>query len=225
MTFLKGDRDVGRVITGSSNFTYSGLVDNLEFNVELKNRTDYEFARQKFGCSSANTLKINVACLRHGDSRSQNWNQPCPNTTCTYYGQKNQGNIRSIASDMTQSGKRRVFQCTTCGEQFSETRARVLFDVRTPEEKVLMSLKMLLVRVSLANISFVLGMIEETVLKWLERAARKAEDINTALLKALPVTTVQLDEMWSFVQRKVSAYAADGERQSPQDAEAGRQWV
>ncbi len=48
MTFAEGDRDVGRVITGSSNFTQSGLVDNLEFNVELKNRADYEFARQKF---------------------------------------------------------------------------------------------------------------------------------------------------------------------------------
>ena len=48
MTFREGDRDVGGVITGSSNFTQSGLVDNLEFNVELKNRSDYEFAKQKF---------------------------------------------------------------------------------------------------------------------------------------------------------------------------------
>lgn len=48
MTFKEGDRDVGRVITGSSNFTQSGLVDNLEFNVELKNRADYEFAKSKF---------------------------------------------------------------------------------------------------------------------------------------------------------------------------------
>jgi len=48
MTFAEGDRDVGRVITGSSNFTRSGLVDNLEFNVELKNRADYEFAKRKF---------------------------------------------------------------------------------------------------------------------------------------------------------------------------------
>ncbi|MFQ5675334.1 MAG: helicase-related protein, partial [bacterium] len=48
MTFIEGDRDVGRVITGSSNFTYSGLVENLEFNVELKNRADYDFAKQKF---------------------------------------------------------------------------------------------------------------------------------------------------------------------------------
>jgi superfamily II DNA/RNA helicase/HKD family nuclease len=48
ITFKEGDRDVGRVITGSSNFTKSGLVDNLEFNVELKNRADYEFAKNKF---------------------------------------------------------------------------------------------------------------------------------------------------------------------------------
>ena len=48
MSFLEGDRDVGRVITGSSNFTQSGLVDNLEFNTELKNRADYDFAKAKF---------------------------------------------------------------------------------------------------------------------------------------------------------------------------------
>src|SRR3989344_155330 len=48
MTFSEGDRDKGRVITGSSNFTQAGLMDNLEFNVELKNRADYDFALAKF---------------------------------------------------------------------------------------------------------------------------------------------------------------------------------
>ena len=48
MTFKEGDRDQGRVITGSSNLTQSGLVDNLEFNVELKNVSDYQFAKDKF---------------------------------------------------------------------------------------------------------------------------------------------------------------------------------
>ncbi|WP_022854855.1 helicase-related protein [Thermodesulfobacterium thermophilum] len=48
MTFREGDRDIGRVITGSSNLTYSGLDDNLEFNVELKNPSDYLFAKEKF---------------------------------------------------------------------------------------------------------------------------------------------------------------------------------
>src|SRR5216684_9054781 len=48
MTFAEGDRDKGRVITGSSNLTQAGLQDNLEFNVELKTRADYEFALAKF---------------------------------------------------------------------------------------------------------------------------------------------------------------------------------
>ena len=48
MTFKEGDRDKGRVITGSSNFTRSGLIGNLEFNVELKNPSDYDFAKNKF---------------------------------------------------------------------------------------------------------------------------------------------------------------------------------
>lgn len=48
MSFKEGDRDIGRVITGSSNLTEAGLVDNLEFNVELKNSADYLFAKNKF---------------------------------------------------------------------------------------------------------------------------------------------------------------------------------
>ncbi len=48
MTLKQGNLDTGRVITGSSNFTRSGLEGNLEFNVELKDRSDYEFAKHKF---------------------------------------------------------------------------------------------------------------------------------------------------------------------------------
>lgn len=48
MSLKKDEMDVGRVITGSSNFTAAGLKDNLEFNVELKNRSDYEFSIGKF---------------------------------------------------------------------------------------------------------------------------------------------------------------------------------
>jgi superfamily II DNA or RNA helicase len=48
MTFAEDDRDIGRIITGSSNFTRAGMVDNLEFNVELKNPSDFTFAKNKF---------------------------------------------------------------------------------------------------------------------------------------------------------------------------------
>ncbi|HAR98210.1 MAG TPA: helicase, partial [Syntrophus sp. (in: bacteria)] len=46
--FGEDDRDFGRVITGSSNFSEAGFVANREFNVELKNRADVEFALARF---------------------------------------------------------------------------------------------------------------------------------------------------------------------------------
>jgi len=66
MTFIEEDKDVGRVITGSSNFTQAGLVDNLEFNVELKDRADYEFALNKFNelWKNAVDVKDKYRCLR-----------------------------------------------------------------------------------------------------------------------------------------------------------------
>jgi len=49
MTFDEDNSpDVGRVITGSSNLTQAGLISNLEFNVELKNSSDYNFALNSF---------------------------------------------------------------------------------------------------------------------------------------------------------------------------------
>ena len=38
----------GSVITGSSNFSKAGLSNNLEFNVELKDSRDVQFALDRF---------------------------------------------------------------------------------------------------------------------------------------------------------------------------------
>ncbi len=46
--YKEDDRDFGNVITGSSNFSESGLLGNREFNVQLKNRADVEFALTQF---------------------------------------------------------------------------------------------------------------------------------------------------------------------------------
>jgi transposase-like protein len=134
------------------------------------------------------------------------------------------GNVSAIATYLTQSGKRRIFRCRTCATHFAETRETVFFDLRTSEEKVMMALKMLLVRVDLAGICFVLGVTEETVLAWLRRAAQQAEAINHHLLRHLPVTQVQLDEMWNFIERK-HARETDEAGESLPEGEEGRQGV
>ena len=46
--FSEDDRDFGRVMTGSSNFSENGLKANLEFNVELKDKVDVVYALNQF---------------------------------------------------------------------------------------------------------------------------------------------------------------------------------
>jgi len=106
--------------------------------------------------------------------RPRDWGHPCPNAECPLFKRMNRGNVSAISTYMTESGKRRIFRCRHCETTFSETQDTVFFDLRTSEEKVMMALKMLLVRVDLSGISFVLGVHEETVLAWLVRAAAKA---------------------------------------------------
>jgi IS1 family transposase len=156
--------------------------------------------------------------------KPKEWGQPCPNPACGHYKLMNRGNVKAIATYETQSGKRRIFQCRECGEQFSETRDTVFFDLRTPEEKVMIVLKLLLCKVELTAISFAMGVSEETSLEWLRRAAEKADEINQHLLREVEVTQVELDELWSFVLRK-RATGAESNGESPEESSDGRQWV
>jgi hypothetical protein len=55
-------------------------------------------------------------------------------------------------------------------------------------------------------------------------AVTGSAEVNEQVLRELPVTQVQLDELWSFIARKQSTQAAsDGE--SPDESTDGRQWV
>jgi IS1 family transposase len=153
-----------------------------------------------------------------------NWGQPCPNPECRQYNLINRGNVRALSPYQTQSGKRRILQCKHCERSFAETRDTVFFDLRTPEEQVLMALKRLVVKVELAGSSFVWGVTEETTWEGLRRAAQPAEPINAHWLRGLPVTQVQLDERWSFVTRK-HAKEAELDGESPDPSAEGRQWI
>ena len=52
----------------------------------------------------------------------QNWNQPCPNKECKDHGQINKGNISSISSYLSKSGRRRILLTVTdFGGQYIDT--------------------------------------------------------------------------------------------------------
>jgi transposase-like protein/IS1 family transposase len=155
---------------------------------------------------------------------AKDWGQVCPDPDCHQHTAPEPGMIISIATYQTRSGKRRIFYCKDCKRTFSETRDTVFFDLRTPEERVMLCLRLLVAGVEVSQIAQALEVTEESVLRWLRRAAQKAEQINEHLLKDVRVTQVQLDEMWNFIARKHSEEASS-DKESPPESTDGRQWV
>lgn len=126
----------------------------------------------------------------------------CLNQQCELYGEVGKGNIVSNGTYSTQGGRVRKFICRSCGKVFNERTGTVFFDLRTPVDKVILALKLLLKGMSVRGIAEVLETKPDTVLSWLRRAAEHSEDVETVLLCDLKVRKVELDELWTFVQKK-----------------------
>ena len=126
----------------------------------------------------------------------------CPNQACELYGKAGQGNIVSNGTYKSQSGRVRKFMCRSCGRVFNERTGTFFFDLRTSEEKVLLALKLLLKGMGIRAIAEVLDCKPDTVLSWLRRAAEHSAEVEARWLGELKVSKVELDELWTFVEKK-----------------------
>lgn len=126
----------------------------------------------------------------------------CPNKKCVLYGQTGKENIIGNGTYKTKSGKIRKYICKSCGLVFNDRTNTAFFDLRTKDEKVLIALKMIIKGMSLRSVAEILDVKLDTVRGWLTRAAEHSEEVNKVLLKDLKVSKVELDELWTFVQKK-----------------------
>lgn len=129
-------------------------------------------------------------------------NVACVNKECKNYRKIGTSSIVSNGTYSTQSGKVHKYICRECGRVFCERQSTAFYDIRSPEDKVILSLKLILQGLSLRAVSNVLGVKLDTVRFWLTRSAAHAEQINDALVKQIKVNRVELDELWSFVRKK-----------------------
>lgn len=129
-------------------------------------------------------------------------NVACPNEKCQNYNKTDTGSIASNGSYATQSGRVRKFICRECGLVFCQRRGTAFYDIRSPEDKVILALKLVLQGMSLRAVSHVLGVKLDTVRFWLTKSAFHAEQVNEALVKEIRVSRIELDELWSFVRKK-----------------------
>lgn len=129
-------------------------------------------------------------------------NEACPNLECSLYGQTGKGNIVSNGTIKTKQGENRAkFLCKACGGSFCSRTGTIFYDLRTPEEKVILALKLLVKGMPLRGVADVLEVKLDTVRHWLKVAAEHSEKVSEMLLKELNVSQVELDALWTFVKK------------------------
>jgi len=93
----------------------------------------------------------------------------CFNEACEDYQRVNQGNM--LKNGKTDTGVQR-YLCKTCKRSFTETKGTMFYRCRHSPEEIVECMAMVGDRNSLAAIHRIKGVKEETVCKWLERAAQ-----------------------------------------------------
>ena len=119
----------------------------------------------------------------------------CDNASCFDVGQIGIGNSK------VHSYTERRFYCTTCRRTFSADKGTFFETLRTPRPLLLDAVALLVERNSLRAISRIKHSKVDSVLHWLELAGQQGAAINHHFLRNLPLTQVQIDELWSFVKK------------------------
>lgn len=113
----------------------------------------------------------------------------------------------TIVRDGHVKGRQR-WLCRGCGRSFGQTTGTALAGVHTDAAEVVRALLVVLRRGSLRAAEEVTGHKHETISGWLDRAAAHAESLTEVLVHDLALSTVEVDEFWSFVRRKKGATSA-----------------
>jgi len=126
----------------------------------------------------------------------------CANRKCDKYGDIGCGNIAANGTYRTKSGTVRKYICRECGTVFNDRTGTAIFDLRTDDEIIMKALKLAVSGMSIRAISRDLKVNQETIRRWLKRAADHSEDVETVLMRKTKASKVELDEMWTYIQKK-----------------------
>src|SRR5713101_1937028 len=100
------------------------------------------------------------------------------------------------------SGGRRRYECRGCGRFFGDTAGTPMYRLHTPAAEVAQALLIVMRRGSLRAAEEITGHKYETIGEWLRRASEHEEALTAVLTQDLHLSTVEIDEFWSFVRKK-----------------------
>ena len=119
----------------------------------------------------------------------------CPNRACSQPHVVKNGHL---------NGRQR-YHCRQCGAWFGETHGTPLYRLRTDPREIARALNILVHHGSLRAAEEVTGHKYETIRRWAVLAVEQADLVTSILVHDLQLTTVEVDEFWSFIKKKIAA--------------------
>src|SRR5437660_4549199 len=146
--------------------------------------------------------------MNERESKEQSSLPPCPNPTCRE---------SHVVRNGSHRGRQR-YCCRSCQTYFEETEGTPMYGLKTPAAEVAQALLIVMRRGSLRAAEEITGHKYETISWWLKRTASHAVAITEVLANDLHLSQVEIDEFWSFVQKK------RGPLSSPTKESVGAAW-
>src|SRR5436309_13788426 len=132
------------------------------------------------------------------ESKKQVGRPSCPNPNCE---------ASHVVRNGSHRGRQRYY-CRSCKTYFGGTQGRPMYGLKTPAAEVAQALLIVMRRGSLRAAEEITGHKYETIGGWLKRAASHAAAITQVLASDLHLSQVEIDEFWSFVQKKTASPAS-----------------
>ena len=130
--------------------------------------------------------------MNQPEKKEQRSLPPCPNPECRE---------SHVVRNGSHRGRQR-YCCRTCKTSFGETQGTPMYGLKTEASEVAQALLIVMRRGSLRGAEEITGHKYETISVWLKRAASHAAAITQVLASDLHLSQVEIDEFWSFVQKK-----------------------
>jgi transposase-like protein len=126
----------------------------------------------------------------------------CPNPDCKHYGLRNQGNIVKSGTYSVKGEKKQMLQCNVCKERFSETRNTVFFHSHYTSDTIRQIINCTSEGNGVRATARMLELSKDGVNKIVLKAGDHCKMVLSSLLTSLHLEECQLDELWTFVQKK-----------------------
>jgi transposase-like protein/IS1 family transposase len=96
----------------------------------------------------------------------------------------------------------RRFRCPKCKKTYTEPHTKTLGSMYIPWEKALLAIQLLIEGNSIRSTERIAGLDRNTIMRVLVLAGEKCEAVSEQMIRNVPVSEVQADEIWSFIGKK-----------------------